>query len=44
LDSSSNNKVLHYNGSSPSGYTNSSYVGMTNNCSLYINYSNTPVV
>jgi hypothetical protein len=44
LDSSSKNNVLHYNGSSPSGFINSTYVGMTKNCSLYINYSNTPDV
>ena len=44
LNTASTNNVIHYNGSSPSGYTNSSYIGMTNNCSLYLNFSNNPKV
>jgi hypothetical protein len=44
LNSSLNNNTIHYNGSSPSGYLNSTYTGMTDNCSIWLNFSNNPNV
>jgi hypothetical protein len=44
LDAGSTNYTLHYNGSSPSGFLNSSYNGMTDNCSYWLNFSNNPNV
>jgi len=35
VDSNDMGNVLHYNGSSPSGFTNSNYTGMPNDCSGY---------
>jgi len=40
VDSSSQSQIIHYNGSSPSGFKNSNYTGMTNNCSSFIKSSN----
>ena len=42
MDAGSSNYTLNYNGTSPSGFTNSSYFGMTDNCSLWLNFSNNP--
>ena len=36
LNSSLGTVVLNYNGSSPSGFTNSNYTGMTSSCSSFI--------
>ena len=42
MDTSSKNVSFNYNGSSPSGFTKSDYTGITNNCSLYLSFSNNP--
>jgi hypothetical protein len=39
LNSSLGTVNLHYNGSSPSGFTNSSYKGMTTSCSAFVGNS-----
>jgi hypothetical protein len=42
LDSNSETKISHFNGSSPSGFTNSNYKGMTSSCSAFNSPSSNP--
>ena len=41
LNSALATDVLNYNGSSPSGFTNSNYTGMTTDCSAFVNATST---
>ena len=41
LNSSLGTVILNYNGSSPSGFTNSNYTGMTSSCSSFISNTST---
>ena len=43
LDSNNITKIINYDGSSPSGFTNSNYAGMSSNCSGFP-YKNSHIV